>query len=198
MFAWLRNYESQGEREAYEVQYMVDDISIPNAYIKIGQLYKVQHLRLKIEDEPKEESQFDVFFSNVGVEILEKGTEITGEIWCKEETFIVNHFKDLGKYTQRKIASMIEYLDLCIKEEERKINEVFVEKKIEYKVLKKLKDVKSNLEQLKDQDQLMIIGGYKGLVHSMLFETVDDQIKSAIFTDKEGNLPFGIVQVSLL
>ena len=49
----------------------------------------------------------------------------------------------------------------------------------------------------KEKTDIFLLGGYKGLLHSLEFEGDAPNNKGAIFLDTEKNLPHGLVEVKL-
>lgn len=159
-------------------EFFADDISIPNDSIILQNLHKAQYL------DDKEKACFGVFFENVGVEMVKAETTLRGELYLKDDAEFKMLLTAANKSTKLKIGQMLAYLDMLIKK--LKKSDDFIEN---------IKGVIKNLKGLSEQDDIFILGGFKGLLHSLELRGLPEDIKSAVFLDPETNLPHGLVTI---
>ena len=158
-------------------QIMVDDIEVPRTGIALRNLYKGQYLGT-------DKKKFAVFFENVGVEMLKAGKELKGELYLKEKSSMEEIIKETNKQAKKKIKNMLEHI-VNLKEEIT--NE---------ELLKTLKEIQGNLQEIQAKNNIIFLGGYKGLLHSIDVKQESlKKIKSALFIDRETMLPHGIVKI---
>lgn len=204
----------QGEKENSNIRrnFMVDDIVIPREPIDIPKekiwavnLYKTQYIKSKKNDkninnntkkntEQKEEpvkAKFELFFPNVYVEMLRAGTVLEGNLYAEDKNINMAEkiFSDANSKTKDKLTQTLKYL-------ERLLNTPSGDEKFFStlkKVIKKLNDIKTT-------DNILLLGGYKGLLDSAVLnqKTIDDEnFSSGIFIDQETILPHGLMQFDL-
>lgn len=162
---------------------MVDDVPVDRDNIVLRNLYKAQYLRHESKT-----ARLDVFFENVGVEMIKASTELIGELYLegKEPEELL---EPGNKSTKIKIGQMLEYLQKLQKEYcGESLEDVF-------------KQAISKLSVQLDNDNVLLIGGYKGLLHSIerktALESKDDSQKTegAVFLDQETWLPHGLMKI---
>lgn len=165
-------------QEDSESKRFFDDISIPNNSIVLRNLHKAQYL------ENKEKACFGVFFENVGVEMVKAETTLKGEMYLKDDAEFKVLLTAANKSTKLKIGQMLAYLDMLIKK--LKKSDDFIEN---------IKVVIEKLKGLSEQDDIFLLGGFKGLLHSLELRGLPEDIKSAAFLDPATNLPHGLVTI---
>jgi hypothetical protein len=158
---------------------MVDDIPVCNDSIVVRNLYKAQYLK------EEQQADFDVFFENVGVEMIRASVKLTGELYLDNTK--KNEFVDAARSsTKEKMKQMLEYL--CI----------LKDKNYKEKLRGKLNEADANLSALLNGENIYLMGGYKGLLHSMAPKIVSEETASAIFLDPETKLPHGLVKMEFV
>lgn len=160
---------------------MVDDVQVHNESIVLRNLYKAQYL----DDEQK--ACFDVFFENVGLEMIKANAELKGEFYVRDRAFSETLFKEANKSTRIKLNQMLEYL--LRKLEERKYSK---------ELLDTFYTAMNKMSPLLEADDMFLLGGYKGLLHSMEIKDSQREIDGAVFLDRETMLPHGLVKVELI
>lgn len=166
---------------------VMDDIELTSEDICIDQVTKVQYASLETEKQMKLES----FFENVAVEMCNADTKKRGYVFCEEE--LTSYFEECHKQTITKL-----------KQWSNKIEELLKEKKeIDGKTVLKLKQAVNNIKSMTDTDSidsnayLMLLGGYKGLLLSLVVEgETAPEIESGFFIDPTTELPYGLVEIS--
>ncbi len=160
----------------------VDDVPVENSRMVLRNLYKAQHL-----DDKKETPVFSVFFENVGVEMVRAGTEMTGELFLSGGN-AQDLIRKANCSANKKIGQTMAYLRALI---ERKCPD-------------KLCCVLWNLSALAERSDVILLGGYKGLLQSVELKnaakTKEASAKDcgAIYVDPETCLPHGLVSMKLL
>lgn len=181
----------QGRTERLDV--MVDDVKVPGGEIVLRNLKKAQYLT------ETNKACFDTFFPQIGVEMLKAGTSLQGDAYFGTGLSPNSVLKDAHKITRFKIEQMLAYLsDLG-------------QRNYDNKGLKHLLTrVSTRLADLLGDDSVLIIGGYKGLLHSIrvddevvkkMLNDVDKKEKpsvmhSAVFIDPDTDLPHGLVKLN--
>lgn len=160
---------------------MADDISVPNGQIALRSLWKAQLL-----DDPGK-AKFDLFFPNVGIEMIEGKSRFTGELYLEDSIEISEVLRTAGKVSQDKMRQMCGYLQK-LENGGYKDNEL----------LSVLRTVRRNLESCLKKEDILLLGGYKGLLHSLLMKKEENEVKSGIFIDFSTDLPHGMVRVESL
>ncbi len=160
--------------------FMVDDVPIPGNKIVLRNLYKAQYL------EDTQQACFDVFFENVGVEMIKAKTELTGEFYIKDKDAAETLLRAADQATKAKMDQMLKYL--------REL------KKKGYKeeLLRVLHEVEEKLSPLVEVNDMFLFGGYKGLLHSIDIKSASQEIEGAIFVDRETMLPHGLVRIEFI
>lgn len=162
---------------------MVDDIPVANTATALKTLQKVQYL--------KSESQapcLAAFFENVGVEMVKAGTELTGEAYVDRTDTFTDLLAETHQAAKAKMQQMLDYWA----ELEHSLGDNSKELKV------KLQKAGGKLEACMQEPGVILLGGFKGLLHSILRQTQTEDIdKGAIFLDPDTDLPHGIVQITL-
>ena len=164
---------------------MVDDIIVPNGTVVLRNLYKLQYL-----DDP-EKTVFETFFENVAVEMVKADTNLEGTIYLPEEKLLINQIEKNNEKTKKKIQQMLRFVKDLQNEEKLKNEEVQL-------VLLRICE---NLSELQDETNLILLGGYKGLLHSILLPDKKDShenVQNGLYIDKETYLPHGILRIRKL
>lgn len=166
-------------KKAAAGSFMVDDVMIPNANVRLRNLYKAQYL----EDEKT--AEFGFFFDNVGVEMVQDGTELMGELYVEEGVEFSDVLKSANKDTKEKMHQMMEYLQMLLGRdyESENLNSI-------------LDQAERGLACCLNEDDIILVGGYKGLLHSILIDHRMKELTGALFIDYKTVLPHGIVRVS--
>ncbi len=164
------------------VNLMVDDVQVHRGKIVLRNLFKAQYLK----DEQK--ACFGVFFENVGVEMIKAGTELTGEIYIRDKELAKELFYYANQSTKVKLKQMKEYLHECI------------QKNYSQDLLGKFCGVIQKMNTLLEDEDLFLLGGYKGLLHSMNIKKIDyseQKSRYAIYLDIETMMPHGLIRAEL-
>lgn len=166
----------------------IDDIRVRNENIQLYHLQKVQNLSK--EDAPIE---IDEFFPNVAVEMLRADSEYAGELFydaSRSENKPEHYFREADQATRTKLKQLIQKVKEIL-EQEIKGEDRFI-----------LNELRNNVQAILDEPKadnsnnyLLILGGYKGLMLSVISGRVS--YKSAIYLDMMKRLPHGLVQVTL-
>ncbi len=166
--------------EASKKTVMADDILVPNSAIVLRNLWKGQYL------EQENQAKMEVFFGNVGVEMIKKGTRLEGEIYLNDQLHFSEILSDANKGTAVKIGQMCEYFQTILRKQDKK--ETFYNT---------VKQVQKSLRLLQKEKNIFLIGGYKGLLHSIQLKNKKNlaEIKSGVFLDQESGLPHGLVRI---
>lgn len=162
---------------------MVDDIQIPNEYIVLRNLYKVQFLM------DPEKAELNNFFENVGVEMVEANTNLYGELYLKEAGDIIALINGANGSAKIKMGQMVKYLTMLFNENYKDDLKIKLHKTI------------TRLESFIQDGDVILLGGFKGLLHSMEVESVtplDMNENGAIFIDPETDLLHGLVRIQVL
>ncbi len=168
---------------------MADDILVPNAAIVLRNLQKVQYL-----DKPQK-TKLAPFFDNVGVEMIKSGTILEGELYLEENTEFGNLLSAANAVTVKKMKQMISYIQML---ETGLTRAGKNEKKGECaKGKSALERERTELEKLCRNNKIVLMGGYKGLLHSILQDPRANGEKGSLFIDIETNLPHGLVELKL-
>ena len=82
-------------------------------------------------------------------------------------------------------TSMLEYLSELAKREYKE------------ELTKKLHTIIENLSPYLENDHIILLGGYKGLLHSMEIKDPSAVTNSGVFIDPEKDLPYGLAEIEL-
>ncbi len=159
--------------------FMVDDMMVPNVSVSLRNLYKAQYL------EDKEAAEFGVFFDNVGVEMVRGKTELRGELYLEENMAFSDIIKSANRDTKGKMNQMMTYLEMLLGRnyKNKDLNSILVK-------------IKEGLACCLEEDDIILVGGYKGLLHSILLDHPREERLGGLFIDFKTMLPHGIVKIS--
>lgn len=166
-------------RKAALESFMVDDVTIPNASVSLRTLYKAQYL------EEEGAAEFGAFFDNVGVEMARGETELKGELYLKESVAFSDVLKSANKDTKEKMNQMTAYLQMLLARNYKNENLKSI-----------LEQVERRLTCCLNEDDIILVGGYKGLLHSILIDHRMKEPTGGLFIDFKTMLPHGIVKIS--
>lgn len=155
---------------------MADDIQVKNSDIVLRNLYKAQHIQEKAT------AEFSVFFENVGVEMIKAGANLQGSLYLKDDVEFSTILKSANEDTRRKMKQIQAYLQEVLKRQYS--TEGFKD------ILRK---INTGLSCVLKCDNVILLGGYKGLLHSILLDAKQEEYSNGIYIDNEKNLPHGIV-----
>lgn len=158
---------------------MSDDVRIPGNYIVLRNLYKVQYL------EEVAEACFAPFFDNVGVEMVRAGSTLQGQMILPDFDSANALITAANKSTKIKIGQMLEYLNELAK------------RKYKEELTKKLHTIIENLSPYLENEHVILVGGYKGLLHSMEVKDPSMVTNGGVFIDPEKDLPYGLAEIDL-
>lgn len=179
---------------------MVDDFDLskkPDA-ITLKQIYKYQYLHPKEKtkqnqsSEPDKQIKYGVFFPNVAVEMLKPGVEVISDFYYDEviEKEILDMLSTKNKDAREKLEDVREYLYNLGKKMENEKKEEGVE------IIPKINmQVQTINKTLKTKNNIMALGGYKGLLRALSGKIENDEDKGALFIDDTTHLPYGIVEI---
>lgn len=168
----------QKDPEHAALSMMVDDIPIQNQWIICKELFKAQYVDVPVR------TKFDVFFENVGVEMLKSEIQLTGELYVKEKATAETVLEQANESTRFKIGQMLEYLQALITKEQK---DVF---------LSEVSEIIQNLSSLKDCRHVLLLGGYKGLLHSLQLQPnfLERNQGFGVYLDSHKKLPHGLIR----
>lgn len=183
-------------------RFMVDDIPVQSEDIELRQLYKVQNLpeqrEMKENPEDRKQIMLELFFPQMAIQMLRCGISYKGEIYAEEGLDIF--LEEIQDGTKEKLKQFIYSLDRILENVHKNPKNVKREKSCLEELEEARNGVQSLLETCKQNEALLLMGGYKGLLLSELFsygDSPDAMLKGAIYLDKECNLPHGIVKIRL-
>lgn len=157
---------------------MADDVEIPNDKIVLRNLYKAQYLY----QEDRSLAAIKPFFENVGVEMVQAGTQLWGDIYGISQASICSLFSAANVAAKAKLANMLEYLLNHTKEGRSE------------ELVHQFQEIIDAMRPLQRNDNIFLLGGYKGLLHSLAYQST----KSAVFLDTETKMPHGLVKIELV
>ena len=159
---------------------MSDDILIPGSYIVLRNIYKVQYL------EENTQACFAPFFDNVGVEMVRADSPLQGQLILPDRNSANALITAANKSAKIKIGQMLEYLSELAKREYKE------------EMTKKLHTIIENLSPYLENDHIILLGGYKGLLHSMEIKDPSAVTNSGVFIDPEKDLPYGLAEIEFI
>lgn len=157
---------------------MADDVEVKNSDIVLHNLYKAQYIQ------EKDEAEFLVFFENIGVEMIKAGVNLQGSLYLKDDDEFCVILKLASEDTKKKMKQMQAYIQELLKRQYSKK---------EFKDI--LRKIDTELSCVLKYDNVILLGGYKGLLHSMLLDAKQEEYSSGIYIDDEKYLPHGIVRL---
>lgn len=161
------------------VHFMSDDVIVPNKQVVLRNLYKVQ----KLEETKK--ATYEAFFPNVGIEMLRDGTELLGTLYMDNKKQFESLLLDANQQTRRKIKQMREYIQRLLSQ------------KYPDSVLLILNHTEQDLAVQENKKDLILLGGYKGLLHSMVLDKNASGETGGLFIDDHTKRFHGLVRVDL-
>lgn len=163
---------------------MVDDVLVPKESIVVRNLYKAQYLG------DSDKGKMGVFFDNLGVEMVKANAELYGELYMKEAGDVVGLLEKANGSAKIKMRQMKEYLAMLF------------EREYEEELQGILHNAINELESLVMEQNVIILGGYKGLLHSMevtgSFSLDLQQEYGAVYVDPESGLLHGLTRFEVL
>ena len=162
-----------------------DDIQMKSSDLQLRNLYKIQHKH------DKDKIIYDIFFPNVAIEMLKKGSIHHGKLFYNKRTneSLVPILKKAHNNSKEKLKQFSSQI-------EERYNSIEISSKIQKSI--------DNLQisDFQENTFLLILGGYKGLFLSKNFAESKSNIKnieSAIYCDADNEyLPYGLVKFTLL
>lgn len=163
---------------SHKVALMADDIPVDKKSIVLRNLMKVQYA------EQKDKAEFKPFFENVGIEMMRAGTKLCGELYLDDEQEFVELIKIANKKSRIKMGKMCEYLQGFLNSKNSEFTKL-------------INNMEQELFSLSKEKDVILIGGYKGLLHSIILPAgqKSDEVKSGLYIDPEKNLPHGLVRI---
>ncbi len=173
---------AEADKKQPPLSLLIDDIPIQNEWIVLNQLYKAQYV-----DEPSQ-TRFAVFFDNVHVEMLKANVQLTGELYTHEKRTVEELFRRANETTRCRMLQMLAYL--------QKLQSIGGKEEF----LIKIKQIVENLTPLKDCNDVLLLGGYKGLLHSLQLQYDLTEINKGkgIYVDEDTTLPHGLIKFELI
>ena len=157
--------------------FMADDVMVPNGGVVLRNLWKAQYL------ENEEAAEFGVFFSNVGIEMIKDEIKLQGELYLEENIDFTMILEAANKDTISKVTQMCTYLRTLLK------------KKYNSNLKNNLHLIERNLSSLLNENDVILLGGYKGLLHSILLDNHKKELSGGLFIDYMTMFPHGIVKI---
>lgn len=141
-------------------------------------------------------TKYDIFFQNVAVQMLKPNSHFTCDVYYSSD---IDFNKILGKAFEIHKKNIVRYI--------KRIDQY---DSIDIEIKNMLKMIKKDLNNIKNTKKILCIGGYKGLIMSLVsdkklnanemllkqnssffLQTVDNESKSAF-------LPYGLVEVEII
>lgn len=174
------------QKNEKKIHIMADDIPVDREQIVLKNLVKAQYV------DQYNEACFKPFFDNVGVEMLKADSRLSGDLYLEDNTVFEEILEGANSATAEKICQMCGHLEKLMKNEYK--NEKFKNK---------LQQMLEKLYPMEKRKDIILIGGYKGLLHSILLKTEKQKKKRqekrekgrGIFLDCETDLPHGLVSM---
>lgn len=159
---------------------MADDVPVPNSRIVLRNLWKAQFL------EEEDKAKFSPFFDNVGVEMIKDKTELKGDIYLENNIEFSNILELAAKDTKKKMNQMCRLIQTLLGRDYKNED-----------IKKNLHVIEQKLSSLLNEGDVILLGGYKGLLHSILLDCKHNKSEQTggLFIDPETLLPHGIVKV---
>lgn len=164
----------RGERKGV---FRSDDIDVPSSCIVLRNLFKAQYLQ------EKGKAKFAPFFDNVGVEMVKSGTIIEGTLCLDKGVEFSEILSFANQDTKIKMEQMHTYLEQLLEEYEKEDFRRYIV------------EIDKKLLFLSKQDDVILLGGYKGLLHSIVLDRNKKESFGGVFVDYQTKLPHGIVKI---
>lgn len=166
----------QNKRKGFKL--MADDVPVQNFSIVLRSLWKAQYL------EDCEKAGFGLFFNNVGIEMIKDGRELNGDLYLEENIAFSDILETANKDTKDKMEQMRTYIQMLLVREFKNED-----------LKKYLHTIEENLTSLLKENNVILVGGYKGLLHSILLGHNTSELSGGLFIDPETLLPHGLVRI---
>lgn len=163
-----------------------DDIEIEENSVEIINLYKIQNLNIKDQqDSVNLNNQIskikrDIFMPNIAIEAIKANTDI------ELKDLNIDYYIGVNSIFQNRLENFINYINIIEKDNLKRGEN-------ENKDLS-LDKVKEKIKKLKDK-KILILGGYKGLINSLNNFEIKKEYESALYLDNTTNLPYGILEI---
>ena len=161
-------------------------VTFDKNHIVLCNLYKAQYL-----NKEGKTACHKMFFENVGVEMIKASTELSGDLYL-DGVMPEEFLKVANKLTKVKMKQMLEYLQKSWQENDTEgLDDSF-------------KQAAKGLSAWVNDDNVFLIGGYKGLLHSIERKNAIGRNNAllktdgAVFLDKETLLPHGRVKIEFI
>lgn len=175
--------------EKMNTKLMVDDILIKSLDLKLEKLYKVQYMKPEVE----KPISLEAFFLNVKLEMLRADKEYEGELFCGVQPD--QYFKKAQDRTMQLLKQLTVKIDSCLNGAKAVKSKVELER-ISCNINDLIKNNKCQDRGYDTNTYTILLGGYKGRSLSKIIQK--DEYQSAIYIDKPRNLPYGLVQITIL
>lgn len=133
------------------------------------------------------------FFLNVKLEMLRAEKEYEGELFCGVQPD--KYLRKAQDRTMLLLKQLTVKIDRCLNGAKVVKSRTELES-IAYKISDLIKSNKCQDRGYSTSTYTILLGGYKGRSLSGIFQ--DDEYQSAIYIDKPRNLPYGLVQITIL
>lgn len=171
-----------GSEKTYRL--MVDDIQVDRSRIKLNYLYKLQHYT----GANNKQTKLEEFFPKIKVEMLSAGSICYGVFFSEGDPgYFLKKAQSSTRDKLKQLQGRIDSIDYSHVETETKGQLI--------KLKDNLTDIIMYLEQKNSRKYILLLGGYKGLLLSGIFNKEVE--KSAIYLDKDSSLPHGLVQIMI-
>ncbi|RRD94677.1 hypothetical protein EII17_07140 [Clostridiales bacterium COT073_COT-073] len=192
------------EEISFRSQMRFRDVEIEPENIQLHNLEKAQYLyregtiddgNKKITEKKYNAPIWEAFFPAIQVEMLKANVEFQGEIAFRaEENEFIETLNRNFKTTERKIANYIAEIENRLK----KIEEWALADK---KIVGELSDIKKKLQGFQGKENLIFLGGYKGILAGLTNLTIlkkeqREEVRNGFYVDKDSRLPYGLVEVN--
>ena len=141
-------------------------------------LWKAQYLQ------DPQKAAFAIFFNNVGVEMVKAHTKLHGDLYVETVSDFLDVIAQASKNAIKKMDQMHKYLQ-----------ELLGKGYQNQELLESFERIYANLDLLLNEKNILILGGYKGLLHSILLDQNAKEFSGGVFIDFETFLPHGIVKI---
>ncbi|MBC2576270.1 RAMP superfamily CRISPR-associated protein [Peptostreptococcus canis] len=192
------NKNKSKEENLFRQNTIFRDVLIKKEHIILNKLWKFQYLYQELKENNKENKKpkYEEFFPAVGVEMLNTGVDLVGNILIKDiEKNLKEKFeKRLNETCCLTDNKLIKYLSE-IDDRIQKIKDLKIVEEDRKNTIKELEDIKNAISKLrKSGKKYIFLGGYKGLIGSLI-KIEGKNIRNGFYIDKETMLPYGLVEV---
>lgn len=116
------------------------------------------------------------------------GAVLEGELYAEDMDTVEELLGKANDITQDKIEQMIAYLEDVKKTET---------KKTDHGCADDIGNILEKLTPLKEKSNIILLGGYKGLLHSICLDNHAADVNRAVFIDTETHLPHRLVRIDV-